>query len=120
MMGSDARHSAMNPARWRRAFEIFHDAIAREADQRDAFLAAACPDDDEMCRAAEQLVSAHEAAGDFLEVPAAVPFFARTAVAGGACPERQRNSEKPAFSGNRPRKHMKSAVLEALIVMRPD
>ena len=74
----------MNPSRWRRAFEIFHDAIAREADERDAFLAAACPGDEEICKAAAQLVSAHEAAGDFLEVPAAVPFFA------GAGPRRRR------------------------------
>ncbi len=66
----------MNPSRWRRAFEIFHDAIARDADERNAFLATTCLGDDEMCQAAEQLVSAHEAAGDFLEVPAAVLFAA--------------------------------------------
>jgi hypothetical protein len=69
--------AAMDPERWQRAFSIFHDAIARDAGERGAFLIAACLGDDEMCQAAEQLVSAHEAAGDFLEVPAAVPFFAR-------------------------------------------
>jgi hypothetical protein len=60
----------MNPERWRRAFTIFHDAIACEAGDRDAFLTIACLGDRGIRQAAEQLVSAHESAGDFLEVPA--------------------------------------------------
>jgi hypothetical protein len=66
----------MDPERWRRAFTIFHDVIAREAGDRDAFLAVACHGDHGIRQAAEQLVSAHESAGDFLEVPAAIGFLA--------------------------------------------
>ena len=62
--------STMNPERWRRAFTIFHDALACDAGDRDAFLAVACGGDRGIRQATEQLVSAHESAGDFLEVPA--------------------------------------------------
>ena len=61
----------MDPERWRRAFTIFHDVIACAQGERDAFLAVACTGDHGIRLAAEQLVSAHETAGDFLEVPAA-------------------------------------------------
>ena len=60
----------MNPERWRRAFTIFHDAIACNAGDREAFLTVACLGDHGIRQATEQLVSAHESAGDFLEVSA--------------------------------------------------
>lgn len=66
----------MDPERWRRAFRIFHDVIACDRGERDALLAVACVGDQGIRLAAEQLVSAHESAGDFLEVPAAVRFLA--------------------------------------------
>ena len=71
-----AEPAAMDPERWRRAFDIFHAAMARDAGERAAFLADACLGDESMRRAVEQLVSAHESAGDFLEVPAAVGLLA--------------------------------------------
>jgi hypothetical protein len=66
----------MDPERWRRAFTLFHEVIARDAGERESFLAAACLGDDGVRWAAEQLASAHESAGDFLEVPAAIRFLA--------------------------------------------
>jgi predicted Ser/Thr protein kinase len=66
----------MDPERWRRAFDIFHAAMARDAGERAAFLADTCLGDESMRRAVEQLVSAHESAGDFLEVPAAIGLLA--------------------------------------------
>ena len=66
----------MDPERWRRTFTIFHQVIARDAGERAAFLALACLGDDGIRQAAEQLVSAHESAGEFLEVPAAIGFLA--------------------------------------------
>ena len=68
-------HSTMDPERWRRAFTPFHEVIARDACEREAFLAIACRGDLGIRQAAEQLVSAHESAGDFLEVPAAICFL---------------------------------------------
>jgi hypothetical protein len=65
----------MTPGGWRRAFTIFHGAIARDPGEREAFLIAASEGDEPIRHAAAQLVSAHEAAGDFLEVPAAVGFL---------------------------------------------
>jgi hypothetical protein len=66
----------MDAERWRQTFTIFHEVITRDAGERAAFLALACPSDDGIRQAAEQLVTAHESAGDFLEVPAAIGFLA--------------------------------------------
>src|SRR5882672_8521580 len=71
-----AEPAAMDPERWRRAFDIFHAAMARDAGERAAVLADACLGDESLRQAVEQLVSAHESAGDFLEVPAAVRLLA--------------------------------------------
>jgi len=61
----------MTPDRWQRVKELFHDALERPADERDAFLAESCGDDAEARAALERLLSAHTRAGDFLETPAA-------------------------------------------------
>ena len=66
----------MDPERWRRAFDLFQATIARDAGERAAFLADACLGDEAIREAVEQLVHAHESAGDFLEVPAAVRVLA--------------------------------------------
>jgi serine/threonine protein kinase len=64
----------MTPEGWRKAFEVFHVAVVHDAGTRAAYL--------DLCRprafpaairqAVEQLVAAHEAAGDFLEEPAVI------------------------------------------------
>ena len=46
----------MTPERWKRIEELYHDAMAREAADRPAFLASACAGDDELCREVESLL----------------------------------------------------------------
>ena len=49
--------------------ELFHDAIARPAAERAAFLLEACASDPKMRSAIESLISAHEESGGFLDHP---------------------------------------------------
>ena len=60
----------MDPERWRRAFKVFQATITRDGEERAAFLADACLGDEWIRQAVEELVWAHESAGNFLEVPA--------------------------------------------------
>jgi serine/threonine protein kinase/tetratricopeptide (TPR) repeat protein len=60
----------MTPERWQRVKELFHGALERSADERPAFLAEACGDDDEARAALEHLLDAHAQAERFLETPA--------------------------------------------------
>jgi len=48
---------------------LFHQAIERPAAQRDAFLRAACGDDQDLYNAVQPLVAAIDETGDFLEHP---------------------------------------------------
>src|SRR5215210_454417 len=66
----------MDPERWRRAFTLFQATIAHDAEQRAAFLGAACPGNEDIRDAVEQLLRADASAGDFLEVPAAIRLIA--------------------------------------------
>ena len=61
----------MNPERWQRIKELFHDAIERAPAERRAFLDAACAEDAQMRAEVESLVSAHERDGEFLDGAAA-------------------------------------------------
>ncbi len=61
----------MSDARFSRTGELFHRAVAYPAGaQRDDFVRQACGDDAPLCQELRRLLEAHEAAGDFLEVPA--------------------------------------------------
>src|SRR5260221_11087516 len=66
----------MDAVQWRRAFSVFSAAIACDVDERERYLTDACVGDPAMRDAVDRLVRAHESAGDFLEVPAAVGFVA--------------------------------------------
>ncbi len=57
--------------RWRRIDALFTEALNRPAEERAAFLDAACQDNPELRREVESLLEAHEAAGDFLADPVA-------------------------------------------------
>src|SRR4051812_10103058 len=62
--------AAWNP----RANELFLNALERcTAEERRAYLDAACAGDGELRRAVDVLLAAHEAAGSFLEQPEAAP-----------------------------------------------
>ncbi len=54
---------------WQRAGELFHDALERDASQREAFLGEACGGDAGLRLEVERLLAHHDAAGDFLEPP---------------------------------------------------
>jgi len=64
--------------RWQRLNEVFHSAIALSAEERDAFLAAACADDPALRGEVERLIAAHGHAGGFIEAPALASVAAWT------------------------------------------
>ena len=63
----------MTPERWRQITGIFQDALAQEAEQRDAFVGRACGDDLALRHAVDKLLNAHHKAGQFGETPVSAP-----------------------------------------------
>jgi serine/threonine protein kinase len=61
---------AMDQERIRRLRELFHAALEREPEARQAFLDAACAGDTGLQRQVEPLLAKAEQAGSFLETPA--------------------------------------------------
>ena len=62
----------MTPERWKRTEELYHQARARLAGDRKAFLAVACPDDAAMRSEVESLLDKSESHDGFLGEPALV------------------------------------------------
>ncbi len=60
----------MNPERWQKLDELFHSALEHQSDARVAFLAAACDRDDELLQELESMLTHHQQAEDFMELPA--------------------------------------------------
>jgi len=60
----------MTPARWRQVEELFHAAVERAPEARQAFLHETCGEDAELRRQVELLLSNEAQAGSFLEKPA--------------------------------------------------
>jgi hypothetical protein len=61
----------MTPERWRVVDAILRASLSCEPAQRDAFVAQACGDDEELRLEVASLLAAHDRAADFLERPAA-------------------------------------------------
>ncbi|MCC7009616.1 MAG: serine/threonine protein kinase [Acidobacteria bacterium] len=61
----------LDPATWQRVTDVFHAALEHPADERAAFLDRAAAGDARVRDEVEALLSAHGAAGDFLEKPPA-------------------------------------------------
>jgi serine/threonine protein kinase/Tol biopolymer transport system component len=61
----------MTPERWREITGIFHAALAREDDDRRAFVAAQCGDDAALRGEVEAMLAAHQAPGPFSGTPSA-------------------------------------------------
>src|SRR5262245_25256897 len=59
----------MKPERWHKIEKLYHSALEREADQRVAFLAAACADDDSLRSEVESLLANQSQAESLLETP---------------------------------------------------
>src|SRR2546423_919211 len=56
----------MTPERYRQIGELYHAALAVEAEQRLALLARACAGDEELRREVESLIKSHEQSKDFI------------------------------------------------------
>src|SRR5215475_2987918 len=60
----------MKPERWQHIAKLLGEALELEADQRAGFLDQACAGDEELRRKIDALLTAHEQAESFIEVPA--------------------------------------------------
>jgi serine/threonine protein kinase len=60
----------MTPERWQQVEEVFQAALDHALPDRDAFLEKVCAGDRELQTEASSLISAHDAATDFIEEPA--------------------------------------------------
>src|SRR5207247_4636435 len=60
----------MNAERWKQVNDLFQSAVQRAPEERTAFLDEACHADEEMRREVESLLTSHERAENFIEVPA--------------------------------------------------
>jgi hypothetical protein len=60
----------MTPERWQRIDQLFHAALACEAERRATFLATQCAGDELLQREVESLISSHEENASFIETPA--------------------------------------------------
>jgi len=60
----------MTPERWQQIDQLFHLALERDAEQRDAFLRHACKDDESLRREVVSLLGSHEDADSFIRTPA--------------------------------------------------
>ncbi|MGH7694336.1 MAG: hypothetical protein ACRENH_05120, partial [Gemmatimonadaceae bacterium] len=70
----------MTPEGWRVVDAILRGALNFERAQRDAFIAEACGENEELRREVASLLAAHDPADDFLERPAAEVFADARAV----------------------------------------
>ena len=59
----------MTPGRWHEVTEIFHAALSHDPETREAFIAAACRDDDDLRGDVARLLAAHDAAAALGDVP---------------------------------------------------
>jgi serine/threonine protein kinase/tetratricopeptide (TPR) repeat protein len=60
----------VNDLRWERAKEVFGGALTRSPEERAAFVAGACAGDLGLATEVAALLRAHEAAGEFIDIPA--------------------------------------------------
>ncbi|HEX5689322.1 MAG TPA: serine/threonine-protein kinase, partial [Roseiflexaceae bacterium] len=62
----------MTPQRWQQIENLFETALDRDPQERIAWLAQTCADDDELFRAVEKLLADDAVAADFIEQPPAL------------------------------------------------
>src|SRR6476619_2434221 len=60
----------MKPERWKQVSDLFQSAIERAPEERTAFLDESCHDDEGLRSEVESLLTSHERAENFIEVPA--------------------------------------------------
>jgi len=59
----------MTPERWQKVDQLFHAALAYEPSQRAEFLVSACDGDESLRLEVESLISSHQEAESFIEMP---------------------------------------------------
>src|SRR6188472_3044496 len=60
----------MKPERWKQVNDLFQSTIERAPEERSAFLDESCYGDEGMRREVESLLTSHERAENFIEIPA--------------------------------------------------
>jgi len=77
----------MSETQWNRAKQVFHEALEKSARDRDALVASACGDDQQLRAQVHALLRAHDEAGEFLASPNGIMSDAARAVAAIAAEE---------------------------------
>ena len=74
---AERERNLMKAARWEKVIDLFQSALERASEERAAFLDTACEGDEDMRREVDSLLTSHERAENFIEVPAfkAAPEF---------------------------------------------
>src|SRR2546423_1217910 len=70
LSGAERGRNLMKAARWEKVIDLFQSALERAPEERAAFLDETCHDDEGMRREVESLLTSHERAENFIEVPA--------------------------------------------------
>ena len=70
LSGAERGRNLMKAARWEKVIDLFQSAVERAPEERAAFLDESCHDDEGMRREVESLLTSHERAENFIEVPA--------------------------------------------------
>src|SRR6266699_217073 len=70
LSGAERERNLMKDERWEKVIDLFKSALERAPEERAAFLDETCHDDEGMRREVESLLTSHERAENFIEVPA--------------------------------------------------
>ena len=70
LSGAERGRNLMKAERWKKVIDLFQSALERAPEERAAFLDEACHDDEGMRREVESLLTSHERAENFIEIPA--------------------------------------------------
>src|SRR5499427_1597263 len=70
LSGAERGKNLMKPERWEKVIDLFQSALERVPEERAAFLDESCHDDEDMRREVESLLTSHERAQNFIEIPA--------------------------------------------------
>src|SRR6476660_7371457 len=70
LSGAERERNLMKAARWKKVIDLFQSALERAPEERPGFLEEACHEDEGMRREVESLLTSHERAENFIEIPA--------------------------------------------------
>jgi eukaryotic-like serine/threonine-protein kinase len=70
LSGAERGRNLMKAARWKKVIDLFQSAVERAPEERAAFLDESCHNDEGLRREVESLLTSHERAENFIEIPA--------------------------------------------------